>query len=66
MEILLTLAALVIVFLVSSWLFKLVKNTLQTVLLVGFLLLALYFIFGLGPGDVWQQIYRHLPPFPGK
>lgn len=66
MEILITLAALVIVVLIAGWLLKLVKNTLQTVLLVAFLLLALYFIFGIGPGTIWQQIYHHLPGISGK
>ncbi|MBU6230620.1 MAG: hypothetical protein KGQ93_13160 [Cyanobacteria bacterium REEB459] len=66
MEILVTLAALVIFVLVVGWLFKLVKTTLQTVLLVGFVLVALYFIFGIGPADLWQQLYRHIPGLGGK
>lgn len=66
MEWILTLAALVVVVLVAGWLFKLVKNTIQTVLLVGFVLLALYFIFGIGPADLWEEIYRRFRDLQGR
>ncbi|WP_035986733.1 hypothetical protein [Leptolyngbya sp. KIOST-1] len=56
MELLIVLGAIVVVVVVFGWLFKLVRNTIQTVLLVAFLLLALYFLFGIGPGVVWEQI----------
>ncbi|HZG37147.1 MAG TPA: hypothetical protein VEZ50_00575 [Nodosilinea sp.] len=56
MELLIVLGAIVVALVVFVWLFKLVKNTIQTVLLVAFLLLALYFLFGIGPGAIWEQI----------
>ncbi|MGB3138018.1 MAG: hypothetical protein WBG38_00435 [Nodosilinea sp.] len=56
MELLIVLGAIVVVVIVFGWLFKLVRNTIQTVLLVGFLLLVLYFLFDIGPGAVWEQI----------
>ncbi|MEB3312716.1 MAG: hypothetical protein VKL98_01070 [Cyanobacteriota bacterium] len=57
MEWIIPLAALVVLVLVAGWLLRLVRNTIQTVLLVLFLLLALYFIFGIGPTALWEQIY---------
>lgn len=56
MELLIVLGAIVIAIVVFGWVFKLIKNTIQTVLLVAFLLLALYFLFGIGPGTIWNQI----------
>ncbi|MBD1876844.1 hypothetical protein H6F75_25490 [Nodosilinea sp. FACHB-131] len=60
MELLIVLGAIVIAIVVFGWVFKLIKNTIQTVLLVTFLLLALYFIFGIGPDAVWDQIQTWL------
>ncbi|NJL49527.1 MAG: hypothetical protein HC929_21405 [Leptolyngbyaceae cyanobacterium SM2_5_2] len=60
MEILIVLGAIVVAFLMLGWLFKLVKNTIQTVLLVAFLLMALYFLFDIGPGAIWEQIQQWL------
>lgn len=56
MELLIVLGAIVIAIVVFGWVFKLIKNTIQTVLLVAFLLLALYFLFGIGPDAIWNQI----------
>lgn len=56
MELLIILGAIVIAIVVFGWVFKLIKNTIQTVLLVAFLLLALYFLFGIGPDAIWNQI----------
>lgn len=66
MELLIVLGAIVVVVLVFGWLFKLVKNTIQTVLLVAFLLLVLYFLFGVGPGAVWEQIQAWLGGWLGR
>jgi hypothetical protein len=55
-----------VVVLVAGWLLKLVKNTMQTVLLVGFVLLALYFIFGIGPADLWGEIYQRFRDLQGR
>ncbi|MBD1914892.1 MULTISPECIES: hypothetical protein [Cyanophyceae] len=56
MELLIVLGAIVIAIVVFGWVFKLIKNTIQTVLVVAFLLLALYFLFGIGPDAIWNQI----------
>lgn len=56
MELLIVLGAIVIAVVVFGWVFKLIRNTIQTVLLVAFLLLALYFLFGVGPGAIWDQL----------
>ncbi len=60
MELLIVLGAIVVAIVVLGWVFKLIKNTLQTVLLVVFLLLALYFLFGIGPGTIGQQLQTWL------
>ncbi|HIK46515.1 MAG TPA: hypothetical protein IGR64_16795 [Leptolyngbyaceae cyanobacterium M65_K2018_010] len=60
MELLIVLGAILLAVLVAGWVFKLVRNTLQTMLLVAFVLLALYFLFGMGPGLLWEQIQTWL------
>jgi len=55
-ELVIVLGAIVVAIVIFGWVFKLIKNTLQTVLLVAFLLLVLYFLFGIGPGVIWDQI----------
>ncbi|PZV10793.1 MAG: hypothetical protein DCF21_17840 [Leptolyngbya sp.] len=60
MELLIVLGAIVIAIVIFGWVFKLIKNTVQTVLLVAFLLLALYFLFGIGPSAIWDQIQTWL------
>ncbi|MEO1070084.1 MAG: hypothetical protein AAFW95_13355 [Cyanobacteria bacterium J06638_6] len=66
MELLIILGAIVIAIVVFGWVFKLIKNTIQTVLLVAFLLLALYFLFGIGPGAIWEQIQTWLGSGQGR
>lgn len=60
MELLIVLGAIVVAIVIFGWVFKLIKNTLQTVLLVAFLLLVLYFLFGIGPDAIWDQIQTWL------
>jgi predicted PurR-regulated permease PerM len=59
-ELFIALATLLILFVIFSWVLKLVKTTLKTVLLVVFMLLALYFVFGIGPDSVWNQLQNLL------
>ena len=61
MELLLLLGAILVVFLVMSWLFKLARATIKTVLLVLFVLLALQLLFGVGPAALWEQIQSWFP-----
>lgn len=56
MEIIITLTVLLIFFVIFSWLLKLVQTTVKTVLLAGFVVLALYFVFGIGPEAIWEQL----------
>lgn len=60
MEIILVLGALLVVFLVVGWIFRVVKSTLRTLLFVAFVVLALWTVFGIGPGELWQQIREWL------
>ena len=60
MELLIVLGAIVVAIVIFGWVFKLIKNTVQTVLLVAFLLLVLYFLFGIGPDAIWDQIQTWL------
>lgn len=60
MEIIVTLVAIAILLLIAGWLFRLVKNTVQTLLLIGFVLLAIYFLWGLEPAVIWDQILTWL------
>jgi hypothetical protein len=59
-ELLIVLGAIVVAVLILGWVFRLIKTTIQTVLLVGFLLLALYFLFGIGPAAIWEQLQTWL------
>ncbi len=55
MDLLLLGAAIVVTFLVFTWLVKVVKATVKTALLVAIVLFALQFI-GIGPDKVTQEI----------
>jgi type IV secretory pathway TrbL component len=59
-EALIVIAAILIVFIIFSWLLKLVKATIRTILTVGFVILALYLVFGIGPETIWGQISEWL------
>jgi len=59
-ELFIALATLLILFVIFSWVLKMVKTTLKTVLLVVFMLLALYFVFGIGPDSLWNQLQNSL------
>ncbi|MBW4538707.1 MAG: hypothetical protein KME43_06110 [Myxacorys chilensis ATA2-1-KO14] len=55
MDLLLLGAAIVVTFLVFTWLVKVVKATVKTALLVAIVLFGLQFI-GIGPDKVTQEI----------
>ncbi|MBD0335949.1 MAG: hypothetical protein ICV62_10705 [Cyanobacteria bacterium Co-bin13] len=61
MEIILILGALIVIVLFAGWLFKLVGSTLRTLLFIGFVLLVLWVVFGVGPSAIWQQIQQLVP-----
>ncbi|TVP69466.1 MAG: hypothetical protein EA342_03320 [Leptolyngbya sp. LCM1.Bin17] len=60
MELLIVLGAILVAILVFGWVFKLIRNALQMVLLIGFVLLVLYFVLGVGPGSLWEQLQNWL------
>jgi type IV secretory pathway TrbL component len=52
----LLIAALIVTFLVFTWLIKVAKATLQTALTIAVIVLILQLVFGIGPTQLWQQI----------
>jgi hypothetical protein len=63
MELALTLGAFAIAALVFFWLINVVKTTLKTAFFVALFLIGLWFVFGVGPTDVWTTIRNWLPDF---
>ncbi|MBD1911615.1 MULTISPECIES: hypothetical protein [unclassified Leptolyngbya] len=55
MELLLLLAALVIAFLVFTWLVRVVKATLSLVVAIALLIILLR-VFGVSPGEIWETL----------
>lgn len=56
MNLVLIVAALLITFLVFTWLVKVVKATIGTAIAIAILVLVLQLVFGIGPAQVWQPI----------
>ncbi|MGB0564470.1 MAG: hypothetical protein ACPGVO_22130, partial [Spirulinaceae cyanobacterium] len=56
MEIILLLVACLIAWIVFTLLVKVVKASVKTALLIAFGLVVVQVVFGIGPGQVWQQI----------
>lgn len=61
MEVVIVVGAVLVLFFVVGWVFRLVSNTLRTALFVAFILLVLWAVFGLGPEVLWQQMRQWLP-----
>ena len=62
MEIAIVVGILFILFLVTTWVLKVVRATLRIAILIAIALLVL-FIIGIGPETVWEQIQNLLPGF---
>ena len=56
MEIVIIIGALLVSFLVFTWLIKVARATFRTAILVAIILLVLQLVFGIGPGTLWEQI----------
>ena len=56
MSLVLLLAAIAVTFLVFTWLVKVMKATIGTAILVAAIVLGVQVLFGIGPGQLWQQI----------
>ena len=57
MEIVLFVAALVVSFLVFTWLIRVVKATVTTAITIALVILALQLLFGLRGDDVMQTVF---------
>jgi hypothetical protein len=62
MNLLLLIAAIFVTILVFTWLIKVVKATITTALMIAALVLVLQLVFGIGPGQLWQQVSQ-IPQF---
>lgn len=56
MNLILLIAAIVISFLVFTWLIKVVRATIGTAIAIAILVLVLQLVFGIGPAQVWEQV----------
>lgn len=63
MEIAIVIGALLLSFLVFTWLLKVAHATFKTAISVALLLLILQLAFGIGPVALWEQIQSWLPGF---
>jgi len=56
MNIVLIVAALIVTFLVFTWLVKVARATIGTAIAIALLILVLQLVFGIGPMQVWQPV----------
>ncbi|MGJ3247725.1 MAG: hypothetical protein ACFE0I_16820 [Elainellaceae cyanobacterium] len=61
MNMILLLTAGVITVLVSAWLVEVLKDTAQTAIAIGLIVLIVLILFGIHPSDILQQIRDLLP-----
>ncbi|MBP0019749.1 MAG: hypothetical protein J7647_19620 [Cyanobacteria bacterium SBLK] len=57
-ELIILIAAIIVAWLVFTWLIKIVKVSLKTALAIAAIVLILQIVFGIGPRDLWEQIWR--------
>jgi hypothetical protein len=62
-ELLITAAAVVVSFLLLTWLVKVVKATLGTAIKVALLALLLQVFLGIGPQVIWNRIMEFIQQF---
>lgn len=55
-DLILLIAALIVSWLVFTWLVKIVKLTVGTALIIAGIVLILQLLFGVNPNQLWQQI----------
>jgi hypothetical protein len=56
MEIVLVIGAILVAWLVFTWLFKVIKVSLKTAFLIAAIVLILQFAFGISPQKLWEEI----------
>ncbi len=60
MDWIIVLGAIILALLIVGWVFKLITNTVKTILLVAFLFTAIYVLWGVGPAALWEQLQQWL------
>ena len=60
MEIVLVIGAILVAWLVFTWLVKVIKVSLKTAFLIAAIVLIVQFAFGISPQKLWEEIL-HLP-----
>lgn len=63
MELAIVIGAILVSFLVFTWLLKIVRATLKTAISVAIILLILQLVFGIGPQALWEYVQNWLPGF---
>ncbi len=56
MEIILLLGALIVTWLVFTWLVKVLKTSVTTALAIAAVVLILQIVFGINPQELWEAI----------
>ena len=56
LELVILLAAVVVAWLIFTWLLKVAKVSISTALAIAVIVLMLQLIFGIGPQELWQQV----------
>ncbi len=56
LELIILIAAVIVSWLVFTWLIKVVKASIGTALAIAAIVLILQILFGIGPNQLWQQI----------
>lgn len=62
MEIVLFIAALLVAWVVFTWLVKVLKASVKTAFIVAVIVVILQLVFGIGPQQLWDQIMNLLQP----
>lgn len=58
LDLLVLIAAIIIAWLVFTWLIKVVKTSINTAVIIALIILLLQLFFGIGPQEVWQQLLK--------
>jgi hypothetical protein len=58
MEPVLIIAALIVSFLVFTFLLRVAKSAISTAVTIAIVVLLLQLVFGVGPGELWEQMVR--------
>lgn len=58
MDLIILVGAIIITWLLFSWLIKVIKTSLSTAVIIALLVLFLQLFFGVEPQQLWQQIQQ--------